>query len=153
MRLKALPEEDPKAIQDPSTGEWIALNDVDGLIGFYERMDLYYHRSQALRREIAQALLELTTGDTKTRRLRGQNKQVKIELPSDSWEQGKLMEAWNSYPKYRDELLRVTGFRVLLTAYNKAVNTTGTPDFMQFVKMVTEANRGPVGSPRIVVEE
>lgn len=147
------PEDQAPGIFDPSVGDYIDPEDPDALVNAYERMDRYYREASRLRKEIALALLALTEGEKKTRRVRGKTRRAKVTLAADSWDQSMLLEAWNAYPRYRDGVLKIGSIRVALREYAKLSNETGPKDFEQFRNMVTQANLGPTGTPRITIEE
>lgn len=138
---------------DPGRKVYVDTTDVDGLIGLYERADAQYKKALDVRRQCAHALEVLTEGDARTRRVRGETREAQVVQPDDYWDQSMLFEAWNSYPKFRDEMLKIATLRVRLRIFKKAVNTSGPPDFEQFRNMVAAANKGPSGTPRIVIEK
>lgn len=146
------PEESP-GIFDPSVAKYISPEDPDELIDAFERMDRYYREAARIRKELVLAIAALTEGDAKTRRVRGQRRRAKVTIASDSWDQSMLMEAWNSYPKFRDGVLKIASIRVGLREYKKIAGESGPKDFEMFRDMLTRANLGSTGTPRVTVEE
>lgn len=126
---------------------------TDVLVDLFEEVrtqeaDLY-DRKRALVAEIARR----TEGDTKTRRLTGKDRTVKVEMPDDSWDQSILKEAFNAYPQHRDKCLKIGEINIQLREWKKIMNTTGEQDFNLFRDMVKSANRGPTGNPRVTIEK
>lgn len=139
-------------IECPLTGEIIEPNDVDGLIDCYERLKLKNDQIYAVLLKIRLALAAQTEGDAKTRRVQGRRRRAVVEMPSESWEQSILKEAFNSFPQYRDQVLKIDTIGVKLREYKKLVNTSGPPDLTTFRDMVARANRGQTGTPTVKVE-
>jgi len=146
-------EEHSSAFRDPITGELVKLDDVDGLIDAYERADNLLRELRAFTAKIRVQLYELSVGDTKTRRIRGQRRRAKVVQPNDVWDQSILKEAWNSFPHLRDEALQIERLKVRIREWNKIKNETGPDDFLTFRAMLEKANRGPQGLPKIEIEQ
>lgn len=158
MFLDASEETDePTTILDPTTGELVNNQDVDALIDAYERIDKHDKEVYAAKRAIKLALAALTTGDAKTRRVRGESgRHAVVSMPDDSWDQSKLKEAWNSYPKYREEFLAIAELRVKMREFKKTLSTASDDEaFLQFRRMLFAANKGPSpgATPAIKIEE
>ena len=143
----------PPGIYDPSTRKYVDPSDADALIDLFARMDNYAREAYRTKQDAAHALAELTEGDAKTRRVKGNRRSAKVTMQDDGWDQSMLQEAWNSYPQHRNECLKIGAIKVKKREFNKLVNTTGKKDFEQFKAMVKQANQGPRGTPRITVEE
>lgn len=145
----------PHGITDPLTGNVVAVGDIDGLADLFEKLVAVEDRIFLAKRDIKSALLAWTSLegiDTKTRRIRGTRRRIKLEMPGPGWEQSILKEAWNAYPVLRDELLRVEKIAVKLREFGKVSNEAGPADFQQFVAMVKSAERSPSGMPSVSVE-
>lgn len=156
IELEAEEQETAKAepgFRNPLNGEIVPPDDVDALIDAYEQADAALRKLRSFTGAIRQRLFELSEGDTKTRRIRGNRRRAKVERPDDVWEQSILKEAWHSFPKYRDEVLTIDRLRVRLREWNKIKNETGPDDFLTFRAMVEKANRGPQGLPKVTIEE
>jgi hypothetical protein len=136
----------------PLTGEIVSLDDIDGMIDLYENLKEKSDAAYACLIALRVALAKKTEGDARTRRIRGKRRAAKIEIPADSWDQSLLKESWNSYPQYRDQVLKIDTIGVQIREFKKIVNTSGPADFEQFRNMVTQANRGPTGTPTVKVE-
>lgn len=148
------PDELDNSIYHPlHAGEFVEVDDIDGLIDMYEEIDAVDKKVYGAKLRIRTALANLTEGDAKTRRVKGTRRTAKITMPDDSWDQSILKEVWNSYPDYADDVLAIAALRVKLREFKKLVNTSGTDAFNQFRDMITDANRGPVGTPTVKVEE
>jgi len=139
-------------IIDPTTGEVIDPANADSLIDAYERIKEKNDICYSVLLSIRHAMASLTVGDAKTRRIQGKRRKAKLEMPSDSWEQAKLREAWNEYPDLRDQVLKIDTIGVRMTEYKKLVNTAGDATVEEFRDVITSANRGPTGSPTVKIE-
>jgi hypothetical protein len=134
-------------------GEILDPANIDQLIDVYEQATAVANEAYAIQRWIRQRALELTHGDAKTRRLVGRRRKAKLTMPDDAWDQGRLKEAFNSFPQYRDDVLAIASLRVRLREFKKLANSSGEPSFNLFRDMVVAANNGPQGLPRLAVEE
>jgi hypothetical protein len=144
--------ETPGEFIDPTTGLVVNPSDVDSMVEMYGRVESECRKFYDLKRKIAQAMFERTTGNAKTRRLEGEKHRIRLEKPDDYWDQSILKEIWNSYPKHRDQFLRIDSIAVKLVPYKQLLNTAGPEDLEQVKKMLNRANRGPMGTPRIKIE-
>ena len=147
-------DEPSTALLHPISGELLDTNDVDGLIDAWEDLQALEQRLRAARLAMATALAAQAPreGDCRTTRLRGNRRKVRIEYPADSWDQSMLKEAWNAFPAWRDEYLRIVEVGVKLREYAKMARESGPEPFACFQRMLQSAHRGPTGTPRIVVE-
>lgn len=136
-----------------SPGEIVEVDDIDGLIDLYEELDAVDKKVYGAKLRIREALARLTEGDQKTRRVRGKRRKAKVEMPGPSWDQSILKECWNSYPDLAPEVMSISSLRVKLREFKKVVGTSGDDAFVNFRDMVTAANRGPVGTPTVKIEE
>jgi hypothetical protein len=134
---------------DPLTGEIVDKKNHDALIDAYERMDNHCKIVNTFRQNLVRAIYDQTTEATKTRRLRGEQRTIIVKSPDDTWDQKILKKAWETYPQFREEFLRIESFGVRLREYKKNFGTSGPKEFEEFKKVVESANRGPIGSPRI----
>ena len=137
---------------DPTTGEVVDPTDPDALVDAFERIEKRCRVFNEARRRMASALADLTEGDKKTRRVRGQSRVAKVTMPDDYWNQAILKEAWHAYPALRDEVLSIDRIRVKKREWKKAEGTSGPKDFETFKGMVAQANAGPSGAPRVSIE-
>ena len=152
------PEPDmPEIIVDPTTKKPISTADVDALITLHEKMKTYRDQSRDTMLEIEEILFRMTEdGDDAqlvTRRLKGKTRTMIISLASVSWEQSILLEAWNSYPKLRNDTLKINTIGVKAKEYKKMTGTTGDKAYTQFKKMITAADRDRTGKPSFKIEK
>ena len=133
-------------------GEVIDDTDADALIAAYEYADeldrTIYSRKNALRAAIG----SLAKGDTKTRRVRGLSRRCKVTMPDNKLDQSRLKSAWNAYPQFRDEVLKIGVIDLKAREWSKRECESGPHDWMQFRKMISEAILPPVGLPKIEIE-
>jgi hypothetical protein len=100
------------------------------------------------------AVVKMTSGDARTRRVRGQHLQAIVTMGSITPVQSILKEAWESYPQFRDEFLRISTISLKMREFKKLESMASTdPAFNQFKKMLVDAyEQGSEGSPRVDVE-
>lgn len=132
-------------------GEVVDRDDPDALIDAFEKVREIEIAVDALKAQLRKAIAQKTTGDTKTRYLQGKRRKAKIVFPDDQWDQGKLREAYHTYPQYRDDYLRIQSLGVKLIEFRKLERTTGEPSLNLFRNMITNANRGPQGLPTVSI--
>lgn len=142
-----------ETLVDLATGEVISLDDPDALCESYRRLSENIGRLSELKKKIALAIDELADGKEKTQYVRGRRLRAKVVKADDSWEQSVLKEAWNSYPKLRDEFLAIAALRVKKRAWNKLLKSKCPKELEGFRAVVEKANRGPRGSSKITVED
>lgn len=149
------PSPPPPALEivDPLTGEVIDREDADALIDAFERINEHAKEVYAAKTDVASAIADLTSGDAKTRRVKGQRRKAKVEMPSATWNQSKLKEAFNAYPQHRDDYLKIGSISPKLTPIKQMESTTGEKDFQMFRSLVLGAKREPTGAPRVTIEE
>jgi hypothetical protein len=128
---------------------------VDELIEAYQAHDAIERVARQEKQKIALQIASLSPmGDGfRTTRLRGEKLRCKIEYPPDSWDQSLLRECWFSYPQYAEQFLAIASFRVKLIEFKKLLRESGPAAFECFKQMLQKANKGPTGTPRIVIEE
>ena len=139
-------------IFDPLTGELVSTDDVDGMIDFYERVMLLEKELRAAKVQLQRAFAAHSKGVARTRRVEGERRKVRIELPGPGWDQPRLKEAWGAYPRFRVPYLRVDAVGVNLREYKKLIETTGPGDLMAFKSLVSAARKPSTGNPRVAIE-
>lgn len=137
----------------PTTGEVVDLANADELIDCLERITKLDQTIYAAKQRVKSAIADLCTGDQKTRYVRGQRRRAKVESPSDSWDQPRLKEAWNSYPQHRESALKIATIGVKLMEFKKMEKESGPADFEQFRNMVAGAKKPSGAAPTITIEE
>jgi len=145
-----------KAVDDiisPLDGEAIEPDDVDGLIDLYEQIDALDERLYTTKLQIREALAAQSEGDKKTRRVAGHRRRAKLTFPSDGWDNSILKEAWESYPQFRDEYLRINKIDPRVREVKKLIDTAGPPDLTSFRDMVSSAQREATSPPTVKIEK
>lgn len=143
--------EDPRDthIIDLITGELIDNKSRDDLIEAWERLAGKFDELYDYRRELIASLNQFVEPKGKrTQYVRGKTRKMKVTLPDRKFDQSQLKEAFNSYPKYRDEMLRIDRLAVKLTEFKKAIKTSGEKDWSMFRDMVKEAEQPPTANPK-----
>jgi hypothetical protein len=130
----------------------IDLTSPDELIDAFERIDRLQKEASSFKLQLINAITALSKGPTKTRRVRGERRRAKIEMPSDYWDQGVLKKVWKKYPKYREEALAIDRLRVRKREFEKILAMTGPLEWEAFRNLIAGANQGPSGNPRVTVE-
>lgn len=133
-------------------GEVVDRDDPDALIDAYEKVRQLETVVDALKGQLRKAIAQKTTGENKTRYLVGRRRKAKVTFPADQWDQGKLKEAWHSFPRLRDDYLRIAKVDPKLVEVRKLERSTGDDSFNTFRDMVLGANRGPQGLPTVSIE-
>lgn len=133
----------------------IIQDDPDSLIDTYEELKTMSDRIYSVQVMIRRRLQEKTVGqtDAKTRRVAGNRRRAVLEMPSESWDQSILKEAWNSFPDLRDECLKISEIGVKLREYKKLVGTSGVAKLETFRDMVKAAQRPPSGVATVKIEK
>ncbi len=136
-------------------GEAIDMADADALITAYERIARMNDTCYAVTVQIKQALAALTDSTAKTRRVAGKERVAVVTMPSATWNNSKLKEAYNAYPLLRDTYLRIESVAVKATEYNKTKSMTvvDNPPLETFLSMVASAEQPPSGNPSVKVEK
>lgn len=141
-------------IVDPLTGELIAADDPDALIDLHERCRREAEKIYVAKTLCAKALALATTGEAKTRRLvTASGRKIKIEMPSNNWNNATLKKCWAAFPDLREQYLRIATIEPQLREVNKLRETT-TEDgqFAAFKQLVLSAEQPPTAMPKILVE-
>ena len=141
------------SIVDPITGELVNVTDVDQLVESYQRISEVDSRLYKAKCAIRAALGKLTTGKSKTRRVRGALHRVIVEMPDANWDNSILKEAWASYPGFAQKFLKIGRIDVKIREFKKLANEFGKPAFESFKAMLLAAQKPPTGLPRIIIEE
>ena len=140
-------------ILDPLTGELVSVNDVDSVIDLLESLKRMEDAVREAKVQVTRALAAKAPHEKKTERVAGQRRVAKIEHPGKSWDNSKLKEAWNSYPKFRDQYLRISSIEPQLREVDKLRGTSGPADLESFKSIVMAAEREPTSNPRITIEQ
>lgn len=159
LQRKAV-KEPPVDIMCPLTGELASTDHPDDLADMVER--LRNHLKDDVVPILYQAEIALAnmadrgeSGTTRTCRVQGKRRKVKIVFPPTHWDQSQLKEAFNSFPKIRDNYLKVTELRPIIKEVSKLLGTTvrDNPPLETFRKMVAHAACEPRGKPYVTIEE
>ena len=140
-------------ILDPLTGELVSADDVDMLIDLLDSLKKADEANYAAKVQVIRALAAKSPHEKKTERVAGHRRAVKVEHPSKSWDNSKLKEAWNSYPKFREQYLRIGSIEPQLREVDKLRGTSGPADLESFKSIVLAAEREPTSNPRITIEQ
>lgn len=136
-------------------GEIVELTDADAVIDAYDAIDKLDAQVYATKTRLKQALAEMTEGTAKTRRVAGKRRVAVVTMPDKSWDNGKLKEAYNSFPAIRDQYLRIDRVAVKAVEFNKTRNmaVVDNPPLETFLSMVASAENPPSGNPSVKVEK
>lgn len=142
---------------DPTTSEIVDLDDADEMIDAFERIKAKLAELNDARVILVNAMAEkartgVVATTSRTLRLSGKRRMVKIELPPDGFNQSKLKEAYYAYPQFRDRCLSIATLSLKKVEYSKLQRESGTPDFNVFRNMLASACSGPAGNPTVTVE-
>lgn len=143
---------EPTGITNPLTGLPVDVDNVDELVDCFEHVKNVADECYATKRRVAERLAKLTSGDKKTRRIEGERRRAKVEMPSTAWDQKLLRSAWDEFPGVAERCLKIATIGVQAVEYKKLLETTGGIVLMDFIKAVQLADKGPQGTPTITVE-
>jgi len=141
-------------IQCPLFGNTVSADDVDGMWEMYSQLSAIDKQIYAVLCKIRRAVGALTEGTAKTRRVKGKQYTVKVEMPDEKWNSAALKQAWHMFPQYRDKYLRIAKVDPQLREVRKLANMVSTEeDWNSFRDMITGAKEEASGDPRITIEE
>ena len=141
-------------LMNPLTGALCDTNDLDELLLEIDAVRGQLADLQAFHRTLRDIAGSRAEGTTKTRRQRGKTVRARVEMPDIKWDNSILKEAWQSYPQFREDMLRISGVSVQLREYKKTEELqTDDKAYESFVNMVRAANKGPQGQPRVIIEK
>ena len=138
---------------DPITGEIVDFDSIDDLIDSYERMKTLNDRLYAHIVICKQVLAKHTVGTTKTRRVIGERRAAKIEMPDDSWDNKTLKELWEQDQELAKQYLRIEKIAPQMREVKKLLASNGNEKFQNFRNRLLAANNGPSGNPTITIEK
>lgn len=132
----------------------VESDDTDALIDLFEVVKDLGGIQYAAKVEIARRLEAKTDSEAKTRRVVGKRRKCKIEMPSETWDNSILKEAWNSYPELAASYLRIDKVAVQAREVKKLAETSSDQKtFCQFRQMVLAAKKPATGMPTVTVEK
>lgn len=155
--LKAFPatKEDvvnPHSVSIPLPwGRSVEVTDVDNLIAAYARVERVYREAREAKLALANALMANTSGDQRTRYVRGATAQARVEMPDDTYDQTSLKTAWHKYPKFAPEVMTIGYLRILKRGLDRMLRTSGDAEWTAFRELVEGANKGATGTPTITI--
>lgn len=142
-------------IENPVTGQLVNLADLDSLIlacdSTKEQLAMLKEFDKTLREQAWQR----TQGAAKTRRLQGRKYTAKV-VGGDLYPNGSMLkEAWNAYPQFRDNYLRIGSIQLKAVEAKKLANmTSDDPAFSTFAGMLKAAqDSGSVGLASVSLEK
>lgn len=150
----SLPGEDDagRVRRNPLDGRPVHADNVDELVDALEQAEQAGRALQAWRDELKGSLAALCDGEARTQRLRGGRRAVRIVAPPPKLDYSILREAWNSFPRLRDDFLRIERLSVKTREFKKAVSTNGPADFTSCIAMIRSAIRKSSALPSVVIE-
>lgn len=126
---------------------------IDGLIDLYETLTNERNQLDSVIYSIRTMIQAASAGEKKTRRVQGERRRVKLEMPPDSWDQAALKTAWHDFPQHAERLLRIDRLSPRLREVAKLENTSGTRDFQVFRGIILGARREATRPATITIEE
>lgn len=160
MRVDCTEEEtldlNNKLLFNPMTKKPIDPKDVDGLIDGLEQVKKMMSMVYGHKDVIEAALLKHAEGlKTKTRRVQGEYRVARIEMPSDRQDNAtlKVIAESRKYKLIWPQLIRIASYGIKMREFNKAKNTKGTEDWNAYRDAVKSAILEPNAKPRVVIEK
>lgn len=147
-------EVNPAALTNPVSGEIVDPESIDDLISCYEQIDRFDKAIYAVKQRIKSLLLAKTEGDAVTRRVQGEKRIAKLELPAESFDQTTLKQLWEQHPELAEQYLRIERLAVNMKDFKKLRGTSSDrPELVAFRDALTAASKGRTGSPTVTVEK
>lgn len=140
--------ERPKVPIDP--------DDIDGLIDALEAVQQHASLVYRHRMTLEDALAKHVEGlKTKTRRVQGDRRKARVEMPSDRQDNATLKKIVEDkrFKVIWPQLIRVSQYGVKMREFNKAKNTKGTDEWNAYRDAVARSILPPTARPRVVIEE
>lgn len=149
-------EEDPEIhplLFNPKTGKKLDPDNVDELIDALEQIKLHLARAYDHKNVIDAAIFEHAKRlKTKTRRVKGEHRTAKIEMPDERQDNARLKVIVDKYKILWPNLIRISTYAVKKREYKKALNTKGNKAWNEYRDAVKSAILEPTGRPRITIE-
>lgn len=142
---------DALEITDPQTGE--VLDTVDKLLEAHQRWEGVAKMAYATKQLIASELGARAPGDSRTRRLRGEQYRARLEFPDPVDDQAKLRKVLAKWPDLARTYLTYTGLRPVAKEVKKLEKETGPPRFEEFKAALLAAKKPSTAAPKVVIEE
>lgn len=141
-------------IMNPVTGVLVNVDDIDSLIVGCDECKKLISELETFYRSLREIAWSKTTGDAKTRRLRGKQYQAKLEAGGRYPVQSILKEAFSVYPQFRDKYMKIGSINLQMREVGKLKSmTSDDPAFGQFKGMIEDAiAKGNDGLPTIALE-
>lgn len=141
---------------NPKTSKPINPHDIDGLIDGLEEVKkslamVFNHKDV-----IEAALCKHAEGlKTKTRRVQGEHRIARIEMPSERQNGGRLKAIAESkeFKLIWPQFIRIKEYGIKMREFNKAKNTKGTEEWNAYRDAVNSAILEPTAKPRVVIEK
>ncbi len=137
---------------DPLTGEVIDDTSADAMLQAYSRLEEVDRAIYDFKCAVRDRIGRMTSGDAKTRRVRGEKWRAVVTMPDSKLDQSQIKSVWNAYPQFRDQCLKIGIIDLKKREWGKIANESGPDDFMNFKKMVLAAILPPTGLPSIKIE-
>lgn len=132
--------EDDQLVTNPLTGCIVNLDDIDSLILGCDEAKKQMQELRMFEQLLREAAWKKTAGSTKTRRLRGKKYQAKVEQGPRYPVGSILKEAYNSYPQFREQYLRIDSVKLQMREFAKLGGmTSDDPAFDNFRGMLVKA--------------
>lgn len=141
-------------IINPVTGAIVNTDDIDSLILGCDECKKLMNELKTFDHTLREIAWSKTAGTTKTRRLKGKKYQAKVEEGPRYPVSSILREAWNSYPQFREQYLKISKVDPQMREVAKLKSmTSDDPAFGQFKGMIENAiANGTDGLPSVSLE-
>lgn len=140
-------------------GELIPRHDVGAIaaaLRWVDRVKEQYHLILACEAQLREAAGELATGPQKTQRLVGENGEtLKVEFPSDGWDDAKLLAAWHEeqFATWKDRCLKISKVKVVWKEWQKLLTIDQPPkELAAFITALKAAVKPALGLPTVKIE-
>jgi pimeloyl-CoA synthetase len=139
---------------NPETGKRLDPDDVDALIDALEIVKRHLSKCFDHKRAIEDALFaRVSKLKTKTRRVKGDRRQARIEMPDKPQDRARLKKIVEKFKIIWPQLIRISAYSVKMREYKKAVNTEGSEVWNEYRDAVKSAILEPTAKPKVIIEE
>lgn len=141
-------------LMNPNTGKRVDPDDIDGLIDALEIVKQHMTRVFTHKAVLEEALFaRVSELKTKTRRVKGERRKVRIEMPSDRQDNDRLKVIVEKYKVIWPQLIRVATYSIKMREFKKALNTEGNEAWNEYRDAVKTAILEPTAKPKFIIEE
>ncbi len=139
---------------NPETGKRLDPDDPDALIDALEivkrNLSMCFDHKGAIEEALFARVSKLTT---KTRRVKGDRRVARIEMPDRKQDSARLKVIVEKYKVIWPQFIRVATYSIKMREFKKALNTEGNETWNDYRDAVKTAILEPTAKPMVIIEE